>query len=85
MKLVRSLISHIAKDSSKEHNQANINALFYLWISLSLLDPRREIQEMALLETINLVSHHHKLLTADAGIAYSYYAFLFILTSASYH
>ena len=54
-------------------------------MSLSLLDPRRKIQEMALLETINLVSHYHKLLTADPGIAYSYYAFLFIFTSSSYH
>ena len=63
----------------------NVNSLSTLWICLSLLDPRCQVKEMALLECISLQNKYREFLSMDVGIPFCHYAVLLVSLSSVMH
>ena len=71
----RAIATWCARDTSLPREE-RVNALWRIWLAVSLTEPRRSVAEQALLEAFHLQRQHRDVLRGDGGVAFSYYASL---------
>ena len=71
----RAIVTWCARDTSLPREE-RVNALWRVWLAVSLTEPRKSVAEQALLEAFRLQRQHRDVLRGDGGVAFSYYASL---------